>query len=75
MRRSFLALIFTAGDLQRWINAMANNIEFRNEKQLPEDQVISLYTALEWSSAKKPKELLNALRNSHSVVSAWDGEK
>lgn len=54
---------------------MIGNIKFRNDKELPEDQVITLYTELKWSSAKKPKDLLNALMNSHSVVSAWDGNK
>ena len=51
------------------------NITFRYDKELPEEQVMTLYSALEWSSAKKPQELLNALANSHSVISAWDGDK
>jgi GNAT superfamily N-acetyltransferase len=50
-------------------------IDFRFDKNLPPGQVLSLYNALEWSSAKKPEELLKALANSHSVITAWDGEK
>ena len=33
-------------------------------------EVVELYTANEWSSAEKPKELIKALRNSHSLVTA-----
>lgn len=49
-----------------------NYIEDRN---LPMDQVVALYRANDWSSANKPELLMNALRHSHSLVSAWDGEK
>lgn len=51
------------------------NIRYLTKKELPKDQVIALYSELEWSSAEKPDELLKALLNSHSVISAWDGDK
>ena len=35
-----------------------------------EDEVVALYKANEWSSAEKPKALLAALRNSHSLITA-----
>ncbi len=38
--------------------------------QIEEQEVLGLYRANEWSSADKPVELLNALRNSHSLVTA-----
>jgi GNAT superfamily N-acetyltransferase len=47
-------------------------IELSDSLELPEAQVIALYAANDWSSAKKPAQLLAALRGSHSVVSAWD---
>ena len=34
------------------------------------DEVIAIYRANAWSSAEKPVELLAALRNSHSLVTA-----
>jgi ribosomal protein S18 acetylase RimI-like enzyme len=34
------------------------------------DEVLDLYRANHWSSAEKPRELMLALRNSHSVVTA-----
>ena len=61
--------------VRKALDVTMKNIDFRFDKELPEDQVIALYTSLEWSSAEKPKELLNALANSHSVISAWDGQK
>lgn len=48
---------------------------YKDDKNLPEEEVIALYTALQWSSAEKPIELLHALSNSHSVVSAWHGDR
>jgi GNAT superfamily N-acetyltransferase len=35
-----------------------------------QEEVVSLYRANAWSSAEKPVQLLNALRNSHSLVTA-----
>jgi len=52
-----------------------SNIHYRYDKNLPEDKVIALYSALKWSSSEKPNELISALANSHSVISAWDGDK
>ena len=54
---------------------MSHEIELREDKELPLDQVLALYRANKWSSADKPDALLNHLRESHSVVSAWDGEE
>lgn len=35
-----------------------------------EDEVLALYQANQWSRADKPQQLLAALRNSHSLVTA-----
>ncbi len=40
-----------------------------------ENQVITLYKENSWSSANKPKELIAALKNSHSLIMAWDNDK
>ena len=37
---------------------------------LNEEEVVDLYRANRWSSAEKPQQLLPALRNSHSLVTA-----
>ncbi|EDY81641.1 acetyltransferase, GNAT family [Verrucomicrobiia bacterium DG1235] len=49
-------------------------IRYSQTRDLPPDQVIALYQANEWSSAKVPDTLLLALRDSHSLVTAWHGE-
>ena len=46
------------------------NIEYSLEDFVSEQEVIALYEANEWSSAKKQNELLSALNNSHSLVTA-----
>ena len=38
--------------------------------QIQEREVIDLYRANNWSSAEKPEQLLPALRNSHTLVTA-----
>lgn len=44
-------------------------------KKIDKEQVLELYKANKWSSAEKPNELLNALRNSHGLITAWDDDK
>ena len=51
-----------------------NQIDYRESRDLPRQQVLALYRALNWSSAKKPDDLMAALAGSHAVVTAWDGD-
>jgi len=44
--------------------------EISMQDTLEQSEVIALYRANEWSSAEKPEQLLAALRNSHSLVTA-----
>ena len=50
-------------------------IEISEKRDIDIEQIIELYKANKWSSADKPDELRNGLLNSHSLVSAWDGNK
>jgi len=50
-------------------------IEYSLDDRVEEDEVVDLYEANAWSSAKKPRKLMSALRNSHSLVTARDGER
>ncbi|MCP4450296.1 MAG: GNAT family N-acetyltransferase [Planctomycetes bacterium] len=50
-------------------------IIYKNCKELPAEQVLPLYRALQWSAAEKPDRLLKALAGSHSVVTAWHGDR
>ena len=45
-------------------------IEISMCDQINAEEVVDLYRANQWSSAGKPNELLAALRNSHSLVTA-----
>ena len=42
---------------------------------ISEDEVIDIYEANEWSSADRPEELLAALNNSHTLVTARIADK
>ena len=44
--------------------------EISMEDTLEQSEVVALYRANEWSSAEKPDQLLAALLNSHSLVTA-----
>lgn len=45
-------------------------IEISLTDSIDTEEVLRLYRANEWSSAEKPDELMAALRNSHSLVTA-----
>ncbi|KXO09175.1 Histone acetyltransferase HPA2 [Moritella sp. JT01] len=49
------------------------NIEIELNDSIEDKEVIDLYKANSWSSAKKPELLIPALRNSHSLVTARVG--
>ena len=52
-----------------------HRIEFHETKSIPPDNLRGLYEANGWSSARGPELLARAIANSHSVVSAWHGER
>lgn len=46
------------------------NIVYSDFADLNREEVVALYKANHWSSAEKPEALMNALKNSHYVVTA-----
>lgn len=52
-----------------------SNIEYTETRNFSIDSILNLYKANEWSAAEKPQQLYDGLMNSHSLVSAWDGDK
>ncbi|MEZ4775898.1 MAG: GNAT family N-acetyltransferase [Bacteroidia bacterium] len=50
-------------------------ITISDRRDIKQEDILELYRANKWSSADKPTELCNALKNSHSLFSAWDGER
>lgn len=53
----------------------SSRIDYSETRQLTQEAVLALYRANDWSSAQKPELLLKALLASHSLVTAWDGER
>lgn len=51
------------------------DIVISERRDIAQEDILALYRANEWSSAEKPDELYNALIHSHTLVSAWDGER
>jgi len=47
-----------------------STIEVTLNTPIEEKEVVALYEANNWSSAKKPKQLMKALQNSHTLVVA-----
>jgi len=50
-------------------------IKIRETIGVKKEDVIAIYKANHWSSAEKPDLLYKALLNSHSFITAWDGER
>lgn len=50
-------------------------ITFSQRRDIAIEQILPIYEANGWSSARQPQTLYDALLNSHSLVSAWDGER
>lgn len=46
------------------------HVEVSMQDTIEQSEVVALYRANEWPSAEKPDQLLAALRNSHSLVTA-----
>lgn len=51
------------------------NIHISKTKDISQEDIIAIYEANHWSSAKKPDKLYQALINSPTLVSAWEGDK
>lgn len=51
------------------------DIKISETRDIKIEEIVTLYKANGWSSAEKPTELYNALLNSHSLITAWDGNK
>lgn len=52
-----------------------HSIQYHHARELERDSVLALYRANGWSSAEKPDLLLKALQASHTLITAWDGER
>ena len=52
------------------------NIEYSFEtEKITLDALVKLFSSIGWDSANYPEKLYKAIINSHSVVTAWDGDR
>lgn len=54
---------------------LKEQVKIRDSREIKKEEVIKLYKANKWSSSEKPELLYNALINSHSLITAWIGER
>jgi GNAT superfamily N-acetyltransferase len=52
-----------------------SDIQFKETRDIRVEDIVALYKALSWSSANKPQVLHKALLGSHSLFSAWHGDR
>ncbi|MDP7017883.1 MAG: GNAT family N-acetyltransferase [Pirellulaceae bacterium] len=57
------------------MNDLPANVQLRETKDVHLDDVLPLYVANDWSSARKPQQLIDGLRNSHTLLTAWRDER
>ncbi len=50
-------------------------ITYQHTQDFTESELESLFLSVNWSSAAYPDRLRVAMKNSHRVVSAWDGDR
>lgn len=49
-------------------------ITLSESRNITAQNILPLYNSNKWSAANKPKELLLALINSHTLITAWEGD-
>lgn len=49
-------------------------IIYKDTKIFNEEELQRLFLSVKWESGNYPKKLVNAMRNSTHVISAWDNE-
>jgi GNAT superfamily N-acetyltransferase len=50
-------------------------IQYSETRELSLESLLTLYLANHWSSAEKPELLQKGLLASHTLITAWDGER
>ncbi len=50
-------------------------IKYRSVKNISKTKLQNLFLSNRWDSGNYPEKLQKALKNSHHVVSAWDGDR
>lgn len=51
------------------------DIIYQDVKDIEVNQLQCLFASVHWDSANYPEKLYLAIKNSHKVITAWDGDK
>lgn len=51
------------------------SIQISDTRDIPIEEILTLYLANNWSSANKPTQLYNGLMNSETLITAWEDNK
>ena len=51
------------------------SIDFSDTHEFEQKELERLFLSVEWSSGHYPEKLVVAMKNFHTVISAWDGDK
>lgn len=55
---------------------MSVSITYKNNKEIPSEELLNLYNDADWQAyTSSPDTLINAVKNSLYVVTAWEGNK
>lgn len=55
--------------------ALSNNDYLHGGKKFTQEEVQQLFLSVSWGSGRYPSRLYKALKNSSTVLTAWDGDK
>ena len=50
-------------------------VTYSETREIALTPIVELYSSNGWSSANRPTDLRNGLLNSHSLLTAWDGDR
>lgn len=50
-------------------------IQYRETKDFKPEDIKELFLSVKWESGRYPEKIVQGLRNSTAVISAWDGER
>ncbi|MBT3342669.1 MAG: GNAT family N-acetyltransferase [Gemmatimonadetes bacterium] len=53
----------------------ASHVQYHDDRAPSVADLVELYGANDWSSARKPELLCRAMHDSHTVITAWDSER
>ena len=51
------------------------HIGFSDTHEFEQEELERLFLSVEWSSGHYPEKLVAAMKNFHTVISAWDGDR